>query len=92
MTIMTFAVAIFLGGALTQFFSAITRDLIAPVIAGAIPGAQQSLDKIVIQVGPVKLDVGDAIGATLQLAIAIFVVYATLPYIRAYSPIAGGRR
>jgi len=92
MTIMTFAVAIFLGGALTQFFSAITRDLVAPVIAGAIPGVQQSLDKIVIQVGPVKLDIGDAIGATLQLAIALFVVYATLPYIRAYSPISGGRR
>lgn len=91
MTVMTFAVAIYIGTALSQFFSAITRDLITPVIAGLLPGAEKSLDKIVINIGPVKLNVGDAIGATLNLLIAFFVVSMTLPYIKAYTPV-GGRR
>jgi len=91
MTVMTFAVAIYIGTALSQFFSAITRDLITPVIAGLLPGAEKSLDKIVINLGPVKLNVGDAIGATLNLLIAFFVVSMTLPYIKAYTPV-GGRR
>ena len=88
---MTFAVAFYIGTALSQFFGAITRDLFTPVIAGLLPGAEKSLDKIVINLGPVKLNVGDAIGATLNLLIAFFVVSMTLPYIKAYSPV-GGRR
>lgn len=91
MTVMTFAVAIYIGTALSQFFGAVTRDLITPVIAGLLPGAEKSLDKIVINIGPVKLNVGDAIGATLNLLIAFFVVSMTLPYIKAYTPV-GGRR
>jgi large-conductance mechanosensitive channel len=92
MTIMTFAVAIFLGSALSQFFGAVSRDLVAPVIGGVFPGAQAGIEKWTIQLGPVKLAVGDALSATVNLAIAVVVVWLTLPYIRAYSPIAGGRR
>jgi large-conductance mechanosensitive channel len=92
MTVMTFAVAIFLGSALSQFFGAVSRDLVAPVIGGLFPGAQAGLEKWTLQVGPVKLGLGDALSATVNLTIAIAVVYLTLPYIRAYSPIQGGRR
>jgi large-conductance mechanosensitive channel len=92
MTVMTFAVAIFLGSALCQFFGAVSRDLVAPVIGGLFPGAQAGLEKWSVQVGPVKLGLGDALSATVNLAIAITVVYLTLPYVRAYSPISGGRR
>ncbi len=89
-TILTFAVAIFVGSALKDFFTAITRDLVAPVLAAFVPGAQQTLEKITVQLGPVKLNIGDAISATLTLAIALFVVAYTLPYIREYSPVRGG--
>lgn len=89
-TILTFAVAIFVGGALKDFFNAINRDLVAPVLAAFVPGAQQSLEKITLQLGPVKLNIGDAISATLTLAIALLVVSYTLPYIREYSPVRGG--
>jgi len=89
--LMTIAVAFYLGSALSQFFTAITRDLITPVIAGVFPGVQQSVDKVVVQVGPVKLNVGDAIGAVMNLMIAYLVVSLTLPYVRSYAPI-GGRR
>lgn len=87
----TFAVAIYIGMVLHKFFDSITKDLITPIIAAAIPGAQQSLEKITIQLGPVKLAIGDVIAATLQVLIAYFVVSMTLPFIKEYAPL-GGRR
>lgn len=90
-SVTTIAVAIYIGAALFQFFSSITRDLVTPVIAGLFPGATQTLDKITVQVGPIKLNIGDAIGATLNLIIAYLVVSMTLPYVKTYAPI-GGRR
>lgn len=90
-SLMTIAVAIYIGGALYKFFDAITRDLVTPVIAGLFPGATQTIDKITVQIGPVKLSIGDAIGATLNLIIAYLVVAMTLPYVKTYAPI-GGRR
>ena len=88
---MALAVAFYLGFALSSFFGAITRDLITPIISGIFPGVQKDLDKIVVNIGPVKLNIGDAVGATLNLAIAFFVLWVTLPLVRAYSPV-GGRR
>jgi len=85
------AVAIYVGFALSTFFGAITRDLVTPIIAGIFPGVEQSLDKVTVSIGPVKLNIGDAIGAALNLGIALFVISVTLPYIRTYSPL-GGRR
>jgi large-conductance mechanosensitive channel len=89
--IINLAVAFYLGFALSIFFNTITKDLVTPVIAGIFPGVEQNLDKITVSIGPIKLNVGDAIGAALNLGIAFFVLYTTLPYIRAYSPV-GGRR
>jgi large-conductance mechanosensitive channel len=90
-TVLTVAVGLYVGMTLAQFFTAITRDLVTPVLAGLFPGAQQSMDKVVVQVGTIKLNVGDAIASTLNLLIAWLVVSMTLPYVRTYAPI-GGRR
>lgn len=90
-TVTTFAVAIYIGMALSQFFTSVTKDLVAPFLAALVPGAQQTLDKIVVQLGPVKLNIGEVIGATLNLVIAYFVVSMTLPYIKEYAPIRGGK-
>lgn len=87
----TFAVAIYIGMVLHKFFDSFTKGLVTPFLAAAIPGAQQTLDKYTVQLGPVKLEVGDVISATLNLVIAYFVVSLTLPYIREYAPL-GGRR
>lgn len=88
-TITNFAVAFYLGAALKDFFGSIARDLIAPFVAAIFPGTQQSIEKITVQLGPVKLNIGDAIGATVNLGIAMLVLYMTLPYIREYAPIGG---
>jgi large-conductance mechanosensitive channel len=87
----TFAVAIYIGMVLHKFFDSITKDLVTPIIAAAIPGAQQTLEKITVQLGPVKLAIGDVIAATLQVLIAYFVVSMTLPFLKEYAPL-GGRR
>ena len=90
-TITTFAVSIYLGFALSQFFGSITRDLVTPFLAVLFPGVQHAVGHYVLNIGPIKLSIGDAIGATLNLLIAFAVVSLTLPYIRAYVPV-GGRK
>ena len=90
-TIMTFAVAIYLGFALSQFFGSLTRDLVTPFVAVLFPGVQHAVGHYVLNIGPIKLSIGDAIGATFNLLIAFAVVSLTLPYIREYAPM-GGRK
>ncbi len=90
-TIVNFAVAFYLGAALRDFFGSISRDLIAPFIGALFPTAQQSIEKITVQLGPVKINIGDAIGATINLITAFLVLYLTLPYVREYAPV-GGRK
>jgi len=88
-TLMTFAVAIYIGVALSNFFGAITRDLVTPLLGGLFPGAEKSMDNIVVNVGGMKLKIGDALAATMNLMIAYLVVNMTLPYIRMYAPVGG---
>lgn len=90
-SVLTIAVGLYVGMSLSQFFMAITRDLFTPFLAAIFPGVQASVDKFVIQIGPVKLNIGDAIAATANLLITWFVVTMTLPYLKTYAPI-GGRR
>jgi hypothetical protein len=85
-TIITFAVAVYLGGVLKDFIGAITRDLIAPLFAPILPDAQKSASKVTVQLGPFLFFVGDALAATIDLFIAMFVISLVLPYIRTYAP------
>jgi large-conductance mechanosensitive channel len=90
-SVLTIAVGLYVGMSLAQFFTAITRDLVTPVLAALFPGVQSSVGALTIQIGSVKLSIGDAIASTMNLLIAWLVVTTTLPYIRTYAPI-GGRR
>jgi len=90
--LLTFAVAIFVGGALKDFFQAVTRDLVAPLLAIFFPEAQATVAGLTVQVGPVKLLIGDVIAATVTLVIAMLVVTFTLPYIKSYAPLRGAGR
>jgi large-conductance mechanosensitive channel len=88
--LLVIAAAIFVGGALKDFFQSVITDLVTPLVSVAFPEAQQTVQGLVVDVGPVKLKVGEAIGATATLAISLFVVALTLPFIKAYSPVRGG--
>lgn len=90
--LLTLSIAIFVGGALKDFFQAITHNLIAPLISVFFPSAQASVSGFTIQVGSVKILVGEMIAATFTLVIAMLVVTFTLPYIKAYAPLRGAAR
>ena len=90
--LLTIAIAIFVGGALKDFFQAFTHNLVAPLLSVFFPSAQASVTGFTIQVGPVKLLIGDMIAATVTLVIAMLVVTFTLPYIKAYAPLRGAAR
>lgn len=91
-TITTFAIAIYIGMAMSEFFKTVTKELITPIVSLFIPGVRESVNKTVLEIGPLKLNIGELISATLNLSAAYFVVVLTLPYIREYAPIKGGSR
>ncbi len=90
-SIITIAVAFYIGSALTQFFNSVMSDLVNPVIASALSLTGSPKGGFIVTVGSVKLEIGDFIAAIGNLAIAMIIVSMTLPYIRTYAPI-GGRR
>ena len=90
-TVYAIAIGFFRGGALKDFFQSVTQDLIAP-FAVLLGGVDKSVTGVSVSLGPVKLEVGKAIGAAITLLVAIFVVSVTLPYVRAYAPMTGARR
>ncbi len=90
--LITVAVAFVVGSALKDFFSALTSGVVAPIVASLFPAVQQSVSGLSVQVGTVKLEVGQVISATATLFISLFVVSLALPYIKAYAPIRGAGR
>jgi large-conductance mechanosensitive channel len=90
--LLTFAVAIFVGNALKDFFNAFITNLITPFLVVLFPSAQNTVGGLVVDIGPIKLKVGDAIGAGATLIVALFVAAMAMPYLKEYSPIQGGRR
>lgn len=87
------AVAVFLGSVLKDFFLAITRDLVTPVISGLAGSTGAEAASFTVTVGGIKLKIGDVIASALSLLVAFTIVSVTLPYLRAYTaPIVGGRR
>jgi large-conductance mechanosensitive channel len=88
--VLVFALAIHLGSVLSSFFHAITRDLVLPLLS-PLASAEDGVSKLVIQIGGVKFNFGDAVVQTINLLIACLVVYITLPYVKEYIPVAGRR-
>ena len=90
--LLTFAVGIFIGGVIKDFFQTIIASLVTPFFVLLGTDTKDSVGGLTGDVGLVKLKVGDAISATFTLAVALVVTAAVLPYIHAYSPLQGGKR
>jgi hypothetical protein len=91
--LLTFAVAIFVGNALKDFFNALITTIVVPVLAVLFPSsARQSVGDFVLEIGPLKLKVGDALAAAGTLVVALFVAAMAMPWLKEYSPVQGGRR
>ena len=88
--VLTFGVAIFVGMTLVNFFNAIMRDLVLPLLS-PVASSEAGIAKLVIQFGGIKLNVGDLIVQTLNLLVVFAVVSFLLPYLKEYVPVAGRR-
>jgi len=87
--VLTYAISIYLGLFISGFFQSITRDIILPLISPVV--STDGIAKYIVQVGGVKLNVGDVAVQMINLFIAIGIIYFMLPHIKEYVPIAGRR-
>jgi len=88
--VLVFAVAIYIGTTLKNFFDAFIRDLVLPLLS-PVASTEDGLSKLVVQFGGIKLNVGDLIVQTLNLLVVFMVVSFLLPYLKEYVPVAGRR-
>ena len=72
------AVAFIIGAAAAKLVSSLVADIIMPIIAVLIPGGDWRAS--VLQVGPVKLLMGDFVGALIDFVIIAFVVFMVVKY------------
>ena len=88
--VLTFALAIYVGTTLAQFFNALIRDIVLPVLS-PLASAEAGIGKLVVNVAGIKLNVGDVVVQFLNLVIVFAVVSYSLPYLKTYVPVSGGR-
>lgn len=71
--VLALAVAFIIGAASTKLVSALVNDIVMPVVAVLIPNGDWRT--AVLQLGPVKILIGDFAGALIDFLIIAFVVY-----------------
>jgi large conductance mechanosensitive channel len=72
------AVAFIIGAAATKMVTATVADIIMPIIAVIIPGGDWRTT--VLQLGPVKLLIGDFVGAIIDFVIIALVVFLVVKF------------
>jgi len=72
------AVAFIIGAAATKMVTSTVADIIMPIIAVIIPGGDWRSS--VLQLGPVKLLIGDFVGAIIDFIIIAVVVFLVVKY------------
>lgn len=88
--VLTFALAIYVGSTLMQFFNALVRDIALPLLS-PLASAEAGVGKLVVNLWGIKLNVGDVIVQFINLVIVFAVVSYALPYLKTYVPVAGQR-
>ena len=76
---MGLAVAFIIGAAATKLVTAIVTDLVMPVIGAIIPGGDWR--SAVLQLGPVKFQVGDFAGSLIDFLIVAVVIFLIVKFI-----------
>jgi large-conductance mechanosensitive channel len=75
------AAAVYIGGVVGRFFSALTDGIIAPLLS---PFGSKSVSESVVVVGGVTLKTGELIAATIQLVVSFIVVVYAIGVLRTY--------
>jgi large conductance mechanosensitive channel len=73
------AVAFIIGAAATKLVTATVNDIIMPVIAVIIPGGDWRSS--VMEIGPIKLMVGDFVGNVIDFIIIALVIFLIVKFI-----------
>jgi large conductance mechanosensitive channel len=73
------AVAFIIGTAATKLVTALVADIVMPIISVLIPGGDWRL--ATLDIGPIKLLVGDFAGALIDFVIIAFVVFMMMKYV-----------
>ena len=81
--------AIYLGVFFAAFFNALIRDILFPLLTPII--SVDGISKYVVQIGGVKLNIGDVLSHFVNLITAILIVQYLIPHIKEYVPIVGRR-
>lgn len=84
------AISVYAGLFIKDFFSAITRDLVFPLL---VPSSKihDGVTHIQFHVFGVKLNIGDVIDNGINLIIALAIVYFMYPLLHNYVPMVGRR-
>ena len=72
------AVAFIIGAAAAKLVSALVADIIMPIIAALIPGGDWRT--FALQLGPVKLLIGDFAGALIDFLIIAIVIFTIVKF------------
>lgn len=67
------AVAFIIGAASTKLVTALVNDIVMPIVAVLVPGGDWRAS--ILQLGPVKLMIGDFVGAVIDFIIIALVVF-----------------
>ncbi len=70
----SFAMAILVGTMLSQFFSALTRDIVLPLMS-PLASAQGGVAQLVVPIGSIKLNLGDLIVQTMNLLLSLAEIF-----------------
>ncbi len=73
------AVAFIIGAASSKLVTALVNDIIMPIIAAIIPGGDWR--KAALELGPVKLLIGDFAGALIDFVIIALVIFLIVKYL-----------
>jgi len=84
------ALGVYVGFLLHDFFEAIIRDIVLPLIS-PLASVEGESAKLVFLVGGVKLNFGNLIVSVIDMVIAFGVISVVLPYLKEYVPVAGRR-
>jgi large-conductance mechanosensitive channel len=75
--------AFYLGGVVGKFFTALSEDIIAPLLAPAA-AAGKGVSSFTVTMGGVTLKVGDVLAAFVNLVISFVLVVFTIGVLRTY--------
>jgi len=88
--ILVHALGFYVGMLLSQFCTALIRDLLLPLLS-PVASVEGGISQLIVTVFGIKFNVGDVIVNTLNLVIALVIISYAIPYFKDYVPVVGRR-